>query len=182
MSDPVVPILGAESFTCPHCGAVAHQTWYQLYLEGFSKGRPPFVFTRERVLAIDASKFRDEEARERLQKFQARFKKNEITYDVHDSSYLNTALVNAYVSLCYSCDAFTVWINDKIVFPTIKSEIKPSEDLPASLRDDFEEAASVLDLSPRSSAALLRLCIQKLMVELKQKGKDLNADIGALVA
>jgi hypothetical protein len=40
----------------------------------------------------------------------------------------------------------------------------------------------VLELSPRSSAALLRLCIQKLMKELGQKGKDLNEDIGILVS
>lgn len=40
----------------------------------------------------------------------------------------------------------------------------------------------MLELSPRSSAALLRLCIQKLMIELKQKGRDLNEDIGALVS
>jgi hypothetical protein len=60
--------------------------------------------------------------------------------------------------------------------------LKPHEDIPASIREDFDEAASVIDLSPRSAAALLRLCIQKLMVELKQKGENLSEDIGGLVA
>src|SRR5690349_1940590 len=115
MSDPVVPKLGAESFTCPHCGAIAQQSWYELYIDGFGRGSRPFVFTRELVLALDPSEIREDEAKERVQKFQERFKKNEITYDVHaDNSYLNTALVNAYVSLCYSCNAFTFWIKDKI--------------------------------------------------------------------
>ncbi len=182
MPDPVVPRLGASSFSCPHCGAVAHQTWYRLFIEPYDKRAAPFVYSRNDVLSMDASNLPEDE-RKLFQAFQTRFTKNEITYQVHpDTSYLSVALVNAWVSLCYSCDTFTFWVKDKTIFPITTSDIKPHEDLPPSLRDDFEEATAVLDLSPRSSAALLRLCIQKLMPELGQKGKDLNADIGALVA
>jgi hypothetical protein len=182
MPDPVVPRLGAQSFSCPHCGAVAHQTWYRLFLERFERDTQPFVLVREELLALDASKLPEEEET-LFEGLRARFKKNEVTCQMHrNGSYLEASLVNVSVSECFSCDGFAIWIKDKIVFPVAKSEIRPPGDLPASLRDDFEEAAAVLELSPRSAAALLRLCIQKLMVELQQKGKDLNADIGALVA
>jgi hypothetical protein len=138
---------------------------------------------RAKVLAADASKIADQNRRERFKELQQRFTKNEITYDViNDSSFLDTELMNAWVSQCYSCKGFTFWIKDKIYFPITISEIKPHDDTPMSIRDDFNEAVSVLDLSPRSSAALLRLCIQKLMIELNQKGKDLNEDIAALVS
>jgi hypothetical protein len=53
--------------------------------------------------------------------------------------------------------------------------------MPDDIRADFDEARSVLDLSPRSAAALLRLCIQKLCILLKLPGNDLNSDIGVLV-
>jgi uncharacterized protein DUF4145 len=54
--------------------------------------------------------------------------------------------------------------------------------LPEDVRQDFEEARTVLDLSPRGAAALLRLSIQKLCKHLGESGKDINNDIGSLVA
>jgi hypothetical protein len=53
--------------------------------------------------------------------------------------------------------------------------------MPESVRKFYEEAAGVMARSPRAAAALLRLAVQVLCIELKKPGKDLNADIGALV-
>jgi hypothetical protein len=185
MPDPVTPKLGAESFSCPHCGALAHQSWFRLFLDSLDpKQHRPSVVLREDVLSLDTTRL-EEENQKAWEELKQRFQKNEITYDRHGWSRGHTLYLemwNAWVSKCYACDGFTFWIKDKIAYPITNSEIKPHEDLPASLRDDFEEAVSVLELSPRSSAALLRLCIQKLMMELKQKGRDLNEDIGALVS
>jgi len=46
---------------------------------------------------------------------------------------------------------------------------------------DFIETMKIVDISPRGSAALLRLCIQKLCEHLEKKGDNLNADIANLV-
>jgi hypothetical protein len=122
MPDPVVPKLGAPSFSCPHCGAVASQTWYRLYLEGYAKNDQPLVLQREIVLAADLDRV-SAERRPSLEGLQQRVGKNEITYDMHEhTSYLNAALVNACVSQCYACDAFTFWIKDRIWFPLTKYE------------------------------------------------------------
>jgi hypothetical protein len=58
----------------------------------------------------------------------------------------------------------------------------PNADLPADVRHDYEEAARVFAISPRSSAALLRLCLQKLCKHLGEEGKNINIDIASLVA
>jgi hypothetical protein len=53
--------------------------------------------------------------------------------------------------------------------------------MPAEVAEDYEEARRVYTVSPRSSAALLRLAVQKLCIHLGRPGKNLNNDIGQLV-
>jgi hypothetical protein len=75
----------------------------------------------------------------------------------------------------------------KVVLAQIIEELyneslpKPHKDMPASVREDYEEAQDVFPYSARSAAALLRLALQKLCKELGEKGKNINADIGSLV-
>jgi hypothetical protein len=55
------------------------------------------------------------------------------------------------------------------------------EDLPVSCQDEYNEARDIAGRSPKAAAALMRLVVQKLMIELGQAGKNINDDIGALV-
>lgn len=54
--------------------------------------------------------------------------------------------------------------------------------MPDPIQADYIEAAAVLQRSPRSAAALLRLAVQKLLIELKVPGKTIDAQVKALVA
>ena len=46
---------------------------------------------------------------------------------------------------------------------------------------DYQEAATIVNKSPRGAAVLLRLCIQKLCEQLGENSKDINTAIGNLV-
>jgi len=86
------------------------------------------------------------------------------------------------ISYCASCAGNTLWAGENIVFPQ-NTIIEPANfDLPEDIIEDYNEAANVLNLSPRSSAALLRLAIQKLCKHLGEPGKDINTDIKNLVS
>jgi hypothetical protein len=91
-------------------------------------------------------------------------------------------LYNLSASQCYNCDDVALWIDDRLMWPRRGEAPLPNLDLPVELRPDYDEASTILDLSPRGTAALLRLTIQKLCVHLGEKGKKLDDDIASLVS
>ena len=94
----------------------------------------------------------------------------------------STLLHNVFLSKCFNCNAFSVWIHDRLVYPKMGLAPLANPDLSDDILKDYHEASSILSLSPRGAAALLRVAIQKLFKELGLPGKDLNKEIGKLVA
>jgi hypothetical protein len=173
MSDKTVtPVLGAKSFTCPHCGAVAHQSWFRVFAHSYAK-KDEGPYWPEAV-AVDAPKT--------VHDFVQKMWGGKIFKEHHEyGGSSNWELVNLSVNLCYSCNEWSVWVAQNIVFPATHLLIEPNTDMPADVQTDFAEANAIIGKSPRGAAALLRLCIQKLMPHLGQKGKNIDHDIGALV-
>jgi hypothetical protein len=93
----------------------------------------------------------------------------------------STQAVNMHLSQCYNCKEMAVWVHDRLLFPSELNEEEPNEDLPSDVLADYQEARSILNLSPRGAAALLRLAIQKLCGRLGESGKNINVDIASLV-
>ena len=85
------------------------------------------------------------------------------------------------VSRCTHCGEYSFWIDQKLLSPDITGAPLPHSEMPDAVKADFDEARSVFGRSPRSSAALLRLAIQKICIHLGLPGRNLNEDIGSLV-
>ncbi|WP_338463936.1 DUF4145 domain-containing protein [Franconibacter daqui] len=85
------------------------------------------------------------------------------------------------VSTCDCCSKDSIWMNGQLIFPIVKLCVPPNPDLPKDCFADYEEARAIVAVSPKGAGALLRLCLQKLMVHLGQKGKNINDDISNLV-
>lgn len=84
-------------------------------------------------------------------------------------------------ALCAHCQKYSMWKDEKLLYPDTTIAPLPNPDLPENVTGDYQEAASIVARSPRGSAALLRLCIQKLCKHLGESGHNINDDIAALV-
>jgi Domain of unknown function (DUF4145) len=176
----ITPSLGSKSFSCPHCGAMAHQTWYQLYVVGYTDDTSPWMPEPGIIDTIN----RDSPGGggDSLRKyFNTRLSRKPFLNQ--RDNYINSkqALDNVFVSECYSCDQYSIWVADELIYPNIKYSISPTTEMPDNVKTDFLEAAAIVDISARGAAALLRLCIQKVAISLGGKGDNLNTDIGKLI-
>jgi hypothetical protein len=86
-----------------------------------------------------------------------------------------------HTSVCDHCTQTALWWEDRMLRPDRGKAPAPHPRTPDDVKYDYEEAARISAKSPRGAAALLRLAVQKLTVDLGGKGKDLNTDIGDLV-
>lgn len=82
---------------------------------------------------------------------------------------------------CENCSGCTIWHNGKIIFPFSGASVQPNPDMPKDVQSLFLEARGILFLSPKSSAALLRLALSKLLIHLGGKGEHVEEDIDRLV-
>jgi hypothetical protein len=85
------------------------------------------------------------------------------------------------ISRCDNCQRLAIWIKGELIHPASLGGAIPNSDLSDEVKADFSEARKIVLDSPRGAAALLRLAVQKICVELGQNGKNINDDIASLV-
>lgn len=145
------------------------------------KDETPSIYGTQELEDLNLAHIPDEDQRNEAQAYLERRAKGRPFFE-RNQQYRDIDVSNMWFSRCYNCNDISLWIYDKFIYPQRGQAPEPNPDLPEDLRRDYDEASSILDLSPRGAAALIRLCIQKLCKELGQPGKNINDDIGALVA
>lgn len=177
------PSLQESAFSCPHCEAYTTQYWHKGAVKFIQNERKiPFIPPDDYEERVAAVKEWDQQEK---QKALTQFRKirAKILFTDETSEYGEWPdLHNLFLSQCYNCKKWAVWVNEDIVYPPKKFGALPNQDLPENVLVVVEEGRGILDSSPKGAAALLRLAIQMLCVHLGKTGKDLNADIAALVS
>lgn len=103
----------------------------------------------------------------------------------HDFQFHISGIVRC---VCTNCSEFSLWVFDPdleegtLVFPLTLDAPECSVDMPEDCAGEFEEARKIWGSSPRGTAALLRLCLQKLLKHIGGAGHKIDDDIKALVA
>ena len=179
------PSIHQRAFFCPHCGAYTSQHWYELYASkkvGIGKPSTPNIPTIQMIKNVKKStKYNQEFKNNYVHRANKMISGFVLFREEDQSKYLSIKAENIHLSECYHCEEIAVWLNDRLIFPSNKYAIQPNPDMSDDVKSVFEEAREIVDASPRGAAALLRLVIQKICIELGGQGKNLDDDIGFLV-
>lgn len=184
MSTEVIqPSISKTGFCCPHCGILASQSWLNLYAQFCDRENPNPVIpgSEEKNEIISDSEFSVEQKKDYIE-WVDKMSKGLVFLERKSQSGLRLGVNNLFLCRCYNCGEISVWLHDKLIFPNVKQGSRPNQDLPDEIIHDIEEARSIVNLSPRGAAALLRLVLQKLCIHLGEKGKRIDDDIANLVA
>jgi len=101
---------------------------------------------------------------------------------LYDNSRGHTVHPSLNYCVCSHCQKWSYWYEGRMIVPS-EAPVPPAHaDMPSTCVPEYDEARSIVVLSPRAACALLRLALQKLMAELGENGKNINDDIGSLVA
>jgi hypothetical protein len=171
----VEPAIEKGAFCCPHCGSYTSHTWFS----GVAKelyDAYPFIMGKDHY----EMHLKVEHPSDILQWMHDAFAGLPLIEEKATDS--GATVMNLNLSKCFVCKKVTVWVHTRVVFPPIQRQgPEPQEGMPTEIAADFQEARSILELSPRGASALLRLCIQKLCAHLGEKGKNIDEDIASLV-
>lgn len=162
----VTPELGLPAYTCPHCRALAQQSWSKVATQRLSL-TPQTVFDS---LRDNATQFAAQPIG-----LRAALPSGSLLQNVIDVTTLQ-------IGRCTACNLATIWLCGTMLFPQRNDAPPPSPDLPEAAKADYEEAALVLPHSPKAAAALLRLALEKMCVSLLNRKGSINELIGDFVA
>ena len=174
------PSISEIAFNCPHCGALAKQFWFAVRADALKDSQHPAWFTQDELDELIKG-IKESEAQKKMERFASRLLSKKPFVDGNDSSSYCRPLHNLNISRCYNCAEVAVWLGEGMIWPRRGSVARPNPDMPAEALSDYEEASEIVDQSPRGAAALLRLAIQRICIELGGAGKNLNDDIATLV-
>lgn len=191
MSQSQVPAPSVEltSFACPHCGAHATQHWFNTFVGQISGENPtPHIVSAEEIEHIekDAKASGDEKHRAVMLSFAQDFRRlllgEPFIKKSEQAPYNPPCLENVFVSHCYTCRKPAIWLHDRLIYPPLMTGTSPNPDLSDDVQRDYEEARRILDQSPRGAAALLRLAVEKICIELGAEGGTIDQRIASLVS
>jgi len=166
----IIPVYKEDKFTCPHCLIIAKQDWFlghNVPLIIFNLYKHEFLSYREHVSDYEANSI-----------------KTFLEYMLKKlPEHIDNRLLpkNLSIARCQACNDYSVWIYDTIIYPkSIPIELV-NEDMDNDIQELYNEAKIIFLDSPKGSTALLRLALQKLLIQIGKDGKNINNNIKELV-
>ncbi|MCU4831884.1 DUF4145 domain-containing protein [Bacillus cereus] len=151
-NENIKPSFLLDVFQCPHCKCKTKHMWYvALGWEGHGQ---PII---EEAVDFYETRIAEEKNRPR---FVSEEKKEDEKISVFSSSEWHVDM-----SICTICLEYMIWKDYKFIYPNFHTIEDPCADMPEEVKNLYNEARAVVNLSPKSACALLRLAVEKLLIE-----------------
>jgi hypothetical protein len=162
------PVLGAASFNCPHCGALAQQATGGLAMRTLSAAD-----VEQAIRDVEEGDPQGPESMAMALQWilggNRQLVSPQTNFDDH------------FITGCLACRLLAYWHGDTMVWPLIRRGRQSDDDMPADIAALYEEARDVAQRSPRAAATLLRVALERLVNLLVPGSESLNNKIGVLV-
>lgn len=179
------PTFRQLRFSCAYCGAYTHHHWGEMRSVEFEKNKLPTRWDKELLeeLGEEQKKLPIEKRYSDYARFPEYLEScnGKVMVSKFRSDPYSFAVYNVETSRCDSCDEVSIWLQDRLVYPVSGPLGAASKDMPETVTELYDEASAVFSTSPKAAAALLRLALQHLMIELGEKGKNIHEDINSLI-
>lgn len=98
--------------------------------------------------------------------------------------YGTSQILEHLACICSHCKKLSLWKKNTqtIIDPIFTTHVPAHKEMPNEIKALYDEALSIIDLSPKASSALLRLAIQNLMPLIGANIGKLDKDIAKLVS
>ena len=83
----------------------------------------------------------------------------------YDSCYnirITPDIKELYICRCENCGYLSFWYDARLCWPLNTGIVSPPDEMPDDIKRLYNEASSIVELSPKGSCAILRLALQKL--------------------
>lgn len=164
------PTHKSDKFECPHCRAIAQQEWFSLNLAANQINKViTHLYFQHRPKIKD---YQQEPVESFINKINRELEQVLDNFIPEQLSF----------ATCGSCSEFTLWVEEELIFPRKISLPSANIDMHEDIKQLYQEAATIFADSPRGATALLRLALQKLLIQIGKNGKNINDDIKDLVS
>lgn len=165
-----IPKFKSNKFQCPHCQTISQQDWFdETTASSRANNIIKHLFYNHRQHIAD---YQQKSITDFLEVISAEF-----------AGGLRSCIPSRFaVATCLACDDISLWIDKEMVFPKRLSAAPPNDDLSDEIKSLYLEAAKIYVDSPKGATAILRLALQKLLMQIGKEGKNINNDIKELVA
>lgn len=84
-------------------------------------------------------------------------------------------------NVCEKCGKYVLWINESIIYPFESNVPLPLQEMPDNVKEYYNEARNIFNMSYRGALVLLRIALQELMKELGYESKYLHKNINKIL-